>query len=280
MFGWLATRRRRRILAEPFPSEWDIYIDRNVAIARRLDAATRQKLRELVQVFIAEKYWEGCGGLELTEEMQVTIAAQACLLVLGHDETLYRDVASILVYPSVVMPPPRRPGVFEQVRAPIHTGVALSGEAHLGGPVVLAWDVALAGGREQVPGNVVIHELAHKLDMANGIVDGAPPFDTPAQERRWAAVAGAAQRELRTRLAFGLASAIDGYGATNAAEFFAVATEAYFTTPRELRFDYPELYAELAAFYRFVPPPRSEETSQFTFNGLARVVVGRSPVGF
>src|SRR5438874_9891343 len=119
MFRWLSARRRRRILAQPFPLEWDAIIDRNVVAASRLSATARARLRELVAIFIAEKYWEGCGGLELTEEMQVTIAAQACLLVLGRDDALYTDVTSILVYPTTILTPPRRLGTFEQPRTAI-----------------------------------------------------------------------------------------------------------------------------------------------------------------
>src|SRR5262249_57059747 len=141
MLRWLRDRRRRRILDAPFPEAWDEIIAENVAIARRLEVAERLKLRELVQVFLAEKHFEGCGGLELTDEVKVTIAAQACALLLGRDASLYDDVGSILVYPSIVQAPPRRLGMFEQPRAPIAQGAALSGEAIMGGPVILAWDV-------------------------------------------------------------------------------------------------------------------------------------------
>jgi Mlc titration factor MtfA (ptsG expression regulator) len=254
MLRWLAARRRRRILEAPFPAEWDGHIARNVAIAHRLGVAERMKLRELVQVFMAEKHFEGCGGLELTEEMKVTIAAQACVLLLGRDASLYDDVGSILVYPSVMRQPPRRLGVFEQPRAPISDGVAIQGEAIHRGPVILAWDSVLAGGREERPGNLVFHELAHKLDMANGEVDGTPPLETRAELRRWSAVCSAAFDRLRRDLALGWPTVIDPYGATNEAEFFAVATETYFTRPDELRAGYPELYAVLAGFYRIEPP--------------------------
>ena len=250
MLRWLTERRRQRILDAPFPPAWDRYIAENVAIVHRLGLAERLKLRELVQVFVAEKHFEGCGGLELTEEMTVTIAAQACVLLLGRDLSLYQDVASILVYPSVVRSPPRKLGVFEQPRAPIAAGVTLQGEAILGGAVILAWDVALAGGREEVPGNVVFHELAHKIDMANGAVDGAPPLETRAELRRWSAVCTAAFDRLRGEVEAGLPTVIDPYGATNEAEFFAVATETYVTRPRELREAYPELYAAFADFFR------------------------------
>lgn len=255
MLRWLTARRRRRILEAPFPAAWDEHIARNVAAARRLSLAQRMKLRELVQIFLAEKHFEGCGGLDLTDEIRVTLAAQACLLLLGHgDLSLYDDVGSILVYPSIVRSPPRPLGFFEQPRAPVGAGALLQGEAIMGGPVILAWDVALAGGLEEVPGNVVLHELAHKLDMANGAVDGAPPLPSRARVRRWSAVCSAAFDRLRRDLAAGWPTAIDPYGATNEAEFFAVATEAFFTRPAELRASEPALYAELAAFYRIEPP--------------------------
>jgi Glucose-regulated metallo-peptidase M90 len=121
----------------------------------------------------------------------------------------------------------------------ISDGVAIQGEAMMGGPVILAWDAALAGGREELPGNVVFHELAHKIDMANGAVDGAPPFETRAELRRWSVVCSAAFARLRHELEAGWPTVIDPYGATNEAEFFAVATETYFTRPGELRAFYP-----------------------------------------
>jgi len=253
MAGWLNARRRRRILAEPFPSEWDGYLDDNVAFARRLDPAARAKLRELVQIFVAEKHWEGCGGLELTDEMKVTIAAQACVLVLGRDDSLYKDVASILVYPSNMISPPRQLGVFEQARAPIGHGTTISGQAILGGPVILAWDSVLAGGREEVSGNVVFHEFAHKLDMATGAINGTPPLESKAQFQRWAEVCSAAYDEHRTRAELGLPTVMDHYGATNEAEFFAVATESYFLQPGALACEHPALYAALADFYQITP---------------------------
>ena len=256
MLRWLTDRRRRRLLAQPFPAEWDAIIDREVAISHRLDSKSRQRLRDLVQVFIAEKHWEGCGGLELDDEIKVVIAAQACILILGRDLALYDDVASILVYPSAMRSAPRRLGLFEQPHAPVSTGHAILGEAHLGGPVIVAWDTALAGAREWVPGNVVFHELAHKLDMANGSVDGTPPLPDRHARRRWRAVCEPAFADLKQRVEAGWPTAIDAYGATNEAEFFAVATETFFTRPYELAAAYPALYELLADFYqiRALPP--------------------------
>ncbi len=250
MFGWLRARRRNQILAQPFPAEWDQIIDVNVHLVHRLDRASRQKLRELVQIFVAEKTWEGCGGLELTEEMQVTIAAQACLLVLGRADDLYTDVASILVYPSTLITPPRPLGFFEQPRTPVGHGSTVIGEAMLGGPVVLAWDAVIAGGRGEALGNVVLHEFAHKLDMATGRIDGTPPLANKAERQRWAKVCSAAYTRHRAMTDAGWPTLMDAYGATNEAEFFAVSTESYFTRPQELAYEHPELYTLLADFYR------------------------------
>lgn len=250
MTGWLRGRRRKRILARAWPTEWERFLDDNVELARRLDSASRQRLRDRIQIFVAEKHWEGCGGLDLTEEMQVTIAAHACLLTLGRDDELYGDVESILVYPSTVITPARRLGFFEQPRAPVGHGSTIIGEAMLGGPVVLAWDAVLAGGRGETPGNVVLHELAHKLDMASGRIDGTPPLRTKAERERWAKVCSAAYDRHRYFVEAGWPTRMDAYGATNEAEFFAVATETYFTRPHELAWEHPALFRLLADFYR------------------------------
>jgi Mlc titration factor MtfA (ptsG expression regulator) len=247
---WLRERRRRRLLAEPFPAHWDAILD-EIAVVRHLRPDARQKLRDLVSVFIAEKHWEGCGGLDLTDEIKVTIAAQACRLVLGRVDELYDDVASILVYPSTVIVPPHRPRMFEQAIMPVaHGGTTVLGQAMLGGPVVLAWDSVEAGALGQAHGNVTLHEFAHKLDMANGRIDGTPPLATRAERERWARVCSAAFERHRTLVDSGWPTMLDPYGATNEAEFFAVATEAYFTRGWELELEHPELYALLADFYR------------------------------
>jgi Mlc titration factor MtfA (ptsG expression regulator) len=250
MLGWLRERRRKRIVAEPFPPEWDRIIDVYVPLAWTLRGAQRAKLRELVQVFIAEKYWEGCGGIELTEEMQVIVAANACILVLERGLDLYKDVQSILIYPSTVVAPPRQPFFFENVRAPIGHARSFIGEAMLHGPVTLAWDAVVASTQWDATSNVIVHEFAHKIDMADGSVDGTPPLETDRELAEWSQVWTAAYHELHQRLAYGLPSVIDAYGATNEAEFFAVATETYFLNGEGLRWEYPALWALLDRFYR------------------------------
>jgi len=253
MVRWLNARRRRRILAARFPPHWDRIIDTNVAIARRLDPQRLARLRDLVQVFVAEKHWEGCGGMEVDDEVKVTIAAQACLLILERDADLYRDVSSIIVYPSTVRTPPRLPGFFEQPSVMERHGAWIHGQAMLGGPVVLSWDAVLAGAHEVTPGNVVFHELAHKLDMANGAIDGSPPLANRRERKRWGDVCSEAYKRHRSAAEHGIPTLMDVYGATNEAEFFAVATETFFCRPAALALEHPKLYAVLADFYKTDP---------------------------
>lgn len=258
MFEWWHERKRAAILETPFPASFRAAIERHVPHYARLDDDEQRRLRELTQVFVAEKHWEGCGGLELRDEMRAIIAAQACLLVLELPHRMYREVETILVYPSTVLRPDRPQGVF--VRAPelVASGpVALLGEAHVRGPVVLAWDRVLRDSAHPSDGhNLVYHEFAHKLDMLDGSADGTPPLADRAELARWAKACEAAFLELRAKAARGAPTLLDSYGATNEAEFFAVATEHFFDRPRSLRTQLPELYAVLARFYRQDPAAR------------------------
>jgi Mlc titration factor MtfA (ptsG expression regulator) len=258
MFDWWHERKRAEILETPFPAEWLAPLERNVAHYARLNEEEQARLRDLTQVLIAEKTWEGCGGLTLTDEMKVTIAAQACLLVLELPHRMYRDVESILVYPSAVQRPAREDGVF--VRSPdlVAKGpVALLGEAHQGGPVVLAWDRALRDAKRPQDGhNLVYHEFAHKLDMLDGSADGTPPLQDRAALARWAKACEEGFLQLRKQTARGEHSLLDSYGATNEAEFFAVATEHFFDRPKSLREQMPELYEVLKSFYLQDPAAR------------------------
>ncbi|MFZ5563223.1 MAG: M90 family metallopeptidase, partial [Thermodesulfobacteriota bacterium] len=166
MFQWVASRRRAKLAAAPFPDAWEDIVRRNVAHYCMLNAKEQAKLRGLVQVFVAEKHWEGAGGLALTDEIRVTISAQACLLLLGLEHNYYRNVQTIIVYPSTVVPPPRRPGFFETMPEPVEPGHPIIGQAFMQGPVIIIWDAALQGSRHPERGhNVIYHEFAHKLDM-------------------------------------------------------------------------------------------------------------------
>lgn len=259
MLSWLRNRRRRKLLATPFPDDWEKHIVRNVAHDAWLDAAERRRLRELVRIFVAEKDWEGCGGLTLTDEIRVTIAAQACLLILALPGEPYRNVHSVLVYPSTVVPPPRRLRALEIAMKPFEAPQPILGQAQLRGPVILVWDAAERTGRHPERGhNVVLHEFAHALDMLDGSVDGTPPLRRPAEVRRWVEIFSREYRSLLEQARQGRPGPIDLYGATNEAEFFAVVTEKFFDQPIDLRRHHAELYAVMQDFYRQDPAARLE----------------------
>ena len=140
MFHWFRDHRRSEVRKHPFPPEWEVYVRANVAHYCVLDESERTELQDMMKVFLDEKHWEGCGGLDLTDEIRVTIAAQACLLQLGLPHDYYRNVQSILVYPSTVVPPEHNTGVFERVNGPVELSVPILGQSIAQGPVILVWD--------------------------------------------------------------------------------------------------------------------------------------------
>jgi len=257
MFHWLRDHRRAEARARPFPLQWEAFVQTNVAHYCVLDDAERSELRAMMQVFLEEKQWEGCGGLDLTDEIRVTIAAQACLLQLGLPHDYYRNVESILVYPSTVVPPEQRPGVFERVGGPVDASVPILGQAFAQGPVILVWDAVLHGARHPELGhNVVYHEFAHKLDMLDGTADGTPPLSDREQFAEWVDVCSREFLRLRSLTEQGHKTFLDAYGAKNEAEFFAVATEEFFDRPLALQGHAPDLYGVLSAYYHQDPAGR------------------------
>lgn len=250
MFG-LRERRRRRLRQAPFPPEWRAIVERNFPLFRRLPPDDQAELLGHMQVFLDEKKFEGCGGLEIDDEIRVTIAAQACLLLLHREPHYYPRLVSILVYPHayVAKTTERLPG-----------GVVLAGESGRLGEswvddvVVLAWDAVRSGASDANDGhNVVLHEFAHQLDQEDGSANGAPILERRSQYVAWARILGQEFSSLREKMARGEVTDIDPYGATNPAEFFAVVTEAFFERPHALRRKHPALYEELALFYRQDP---------------------------
>ncbi len=251
MFGLFRKRRRERLRAAPFPAEWLEILERDVPYYARLDEADRAELRGHIQVFLAEKHFEGCGGLTLTDEIRVMIAAQACLLLLHRDTDYYRRLITILVYPSAYI---------ARAIEPIGGGVVLEGEVcRLGeawkdGVVVLSWDDVRCGAADIHDGhNVVLHEFAHQLDVEDGSADGAPILEHRSRYVAWARVLGAEYEQLRRDAQRGRTSVLDDYGATNPAEFFAVATECFFEKPIPMKQKHPELYEQLKGYYRQDP---------------------------
>ena len=248
MFAWLKRRRREAIRRRPFPAEWRAIIEKNIPYVACLSPEDRQELVGHVQVFLAEKHFEGCGGLQMTDEARVTIATQACVLLLHRQADYYPNLVSILVYPTTYL-----------VRGGRHTedGLVAEGpQARLGESwardvVVLAWDSVLSGAADIHDGhNVVLHEFAHQLDQEGNAGDGVPILPRRSMYVAWARVLGHDFDQLVRETEHHHRTLIDQYGATNPAEFFAVATETFFEKPSQLRSKHPELYAQLQQFYR------------------------------
>jgi Mlc titration factor MtfA (ptsG expression regulator) len=238
---------------------------------RWLDEREREQLRDLVKVFVAEKHWEGCGGLTLTDEVRVTIAAHACLLILALPHDFYRNVESILVYTSTVVAPARPPGAFEVPRGPVEGPLPILGQARLRGPLIVVWDEVKRSGRHPEQGhNVVYHEFAHKLDMLDGSADGTPPLHGRMEYQRWAEVCSREYLGLRAKAERGQRTFLDAYGGTSEAEFFAVATEQFFDEPIVMRRLHPELYGVLQNFYRQDPAARLDRFAARTRKGVPR----------
>ena len=247
MFGLSRKERWAKIQGQPFPPEWSWIMGKNLPIYARLSELDKAELRGLIQVFLAEKIFEGCGGLEVTDEIKVTIAAQACLLLLHRDTDVYPKLITILVYPSAYvsnMPQHSPQGVVTEGPQ------GRLGEAWTTGVVVLSWDDVKLGAADARDGhNVVFHEFAHQLDTEDGSADGAPVLPGRNMYSAWARVLGAEYDELRRVAETGKKSVLDTYGASEPAEFFAVATEAFFEKPVQLKKKHPELYEELKIYY-------------------------------
>lgn len=251
--------RREKLKSAPFPLDWKRVIETHCPFYCRLPEPDRRELEGHIQVFLAEKIFEGCGGLTITDEIKVCIAAHACLLLLHRNTDYYPALQTILVYPS---------HYFGSATQLIGPGVlAENQQDRLGeswgkeGVVVLAWDALCSETKAPEQGeNVVFHEFAHQLDYESGSVNGAPILGSgesrsmrKSRYATWARVMSAEYEQLRTQVQSGQRSVLRGYGATNPAEFFAVATETFFGKPQEMQQQEPELYDELKMFYQQDP---------------------------
>jgi len=253
----LGLRKRRRDLlrAKPFPAEWLDILKRRLPYYWRLSPDEQRELQGHIQVFLHEKRFEGVGGLAMTDEIRVVIAAQACILLLGRDTDYYPLMRSIFVYPEFFRVRDRR-------RMPdgtiLEEEVEFDGESWERGPVVLAWEEVLADAADPDDGcNVVLHEFAHQLDGESGGEDGAPPIGDRSLAEEWARVMGREYEKLGRDVERGAPHLIDSYGAETPAEFFAVVTETFFERPRAMKRRHPELYALLERYFRQDPAARS-----------------------
>ncbi len=267
--------RRQVWASRPFPAEWRAILRRRVPLYRQLPADLQQQLRRRVLVFLAEKPFLGCAGLVITDEMRVTIAAQAAMLRLNHPGPLFPELKQVLVYPGAFMVDrvdTAPGGVLREQRR------ALSGESWQQGQVILSWQDVLDGARVKDDGhNVVLHEFAHQLDQETGAANGAPRLGSRAAYARWSQVMAREFAGLQARIrardaARARAQAewswlgtspdtahvepvglISDYGATNEAEFFAVVTEVFFKQADALAQRHPELFGLLREYYRVDP---------------------------
>ena len=268
--------RRQVWAARPFPAEWRAILRRRVPLYRRLPPDLQQQLRRRILVFLAEKPFLGCAGLVVTDEMRVTIAAQASLLRLNHAGPLFPELKQVLVYPGAFLVDrvdAAPGGVLREQRR------ALSGESWQQGQVILSWQDVVDGARVVDDGhNVVLHEFAHQLDQETGAANGAPRLGSRAAYARWSQVMAREFADLQARIRareaaqaraqaesswFGgspsadaasePADLISDYGATNEAEFFAVVTEVFFEQAGALAQRHPELFGLLRDYYRVDP---------------------------
>lgn len=243
-------RRRQKLAAQPFPDEWLTILERNVPLYARLPEADREELKRHMRIFLAEKRFEGCGGLEITDEIRVTVAAHACLLLLHRKTDYYPGLTCVLVYPDAFVVPDVHHFVGDMV---VESDDVRLGESWHHGSVVLSWaDVREdAGARDGQ--NVALHEFAHQLDSSGGRGDSTPVLRDPESFDAWAQALGADFDRFRRAVQRKRPEVLDEYGATDPAEFFAVATESFFETPVQLRRVYPRLYEELKKFYQQDP---------------------------
>ena len=254
--------RHRHLRSKPLTAEQTSLLSQRLALYPYLPPSQQQELKQNISLFLRDKEFVGCNGLVVTEEMRVTVAAHACLLLLQRENTCYPNLRTILLYPDAyVAEEIHRDGYVESAHLS-----ARAGEAHYRGPVVLSWQDLTNGLAHPSQGhNVAIHEFAHKLDEEDGYVDGRPLFENAEAGKNWAPVMREAFETLRQRLHQLHTESqadderetrplvLDPYGAQSPAEFFAVATEAYFTVPTAMQAAYPTLYQELQKFYRTDP---------------------------
>jgi hypothetical protein len=248
-YWWTVRRHRRWMRAGLEPSQ-----ARKVEFLpfwRALAAADRARLGGLARIFEERKEWEGCGGQAISEEIKAVVAVQACRLVLRLQRgdppgEPFPHVRTILVFPSSFR---ARHAWRREDGVVVESDSWNQGEAWHDGKVVLAWDGAYQGGRADDGRNLVIHEFAHQLDRLDGDADGLPPAPDRAKQADWRAAIRGEYARLRAAVDAGRSTLLDAYGATDPAEFFAVASEQFFEAPAALRRAHPALYRALSGFY-------------------------------
>jgi len=250
---WPWQRKREPVDTSPITK----IINANVALAARLDDEQRERHLEYTIDLIASKKWEAAAGFALTDEIVTTVAANAAIPILGLGSWPYRQVRAIIVHPTTT--------TARNVRGSASAGAVSDDEVRViglaspySGPLSVSWDAALGGSRQPKFGrNVIIHEFAHKIDMSDGAADGVPPLRPPVLGQ-WETVLMSEYERTKVRPSD---EALRDYAWTNRAEFFAVATEAFFTQPAHLRAAKSDLYGCMTVFYNQDPARWGAESS-------------------
>lgn len=242
---------RQKIQQQPFPAAWRHILKQRMPYFRALPADLQLQLKKLIQVFVAEKQFVGCDNLVVTDEMKVTIAAQACLLLLNKPAHYYPKLKQILIYPAAFVVPTQHADTAGVVSEMAQVRL---GESWQSGQIVLSWVDTLKSAAICNDGhNLVIHEFAHQLDQLKGQATGAPLLSSTQAYQQWSLVLSREFEQLQNQLAHGLPTLFDSYAATNPAEFFAVISEVFFEQPDLFAAQHPELYQQLRSFYALDP---------------------------
>ena len=250
LLAFREARERRALARRPIPDLLWRRTLRRFPFLALADAADGAELQRLTRLFLDQKEFSAAGGLRLSDDIAVAIAAQACLPVLRLGLAPYSAFVGIVVHAGQVV---ARREVTDDDGVVHDYDEVLAGEAMEGGPVMLSWSDVRRAGRTRSQGyNVVIHEFAHVLDMGDGTADGMPPLP-PDQRSHWQQVLRQDYEDFCRRVDADEPTALDPYGAENPGEFFAVASEAFFVSPRPMRAEHPALYRLLAGFYRQDP---------------------------
>ena len=242
-------RRRTALRKAPIPAAQRRILEEKVHLYARLPEDLRHELHGHVQVFLAEKQFIGCNGMEISDEVRFTIAGFACILLLGREPRYFPGFTSILVYPDTFV----SPEVSYDGPVEVHEESHRAGESWHRGPVVLSWSDIIEGAADNDGFNVVLHEFAHKLDEEDSDTDGAPILHDDSHYEEWAEVLTREFGALEERVWHGENDVMDEYALDSPPEFFAVATETFFEKPRQMQSQLPDLYEQLRRYYRVDP---------------------------
>ena len=248
---WVPRYRLKKAINAPFPEEWVQYLEKNIQVYTRLPMSLRKQLRKLIKRFLHQIHFSAAGGLEITDEIRLIIAAEACMLLLNRKSAVYPRLKYIIVYPTAFV---ADHGSTDHAGVVSHGKRGLLGESWQNGKVILAWDSVKHGASNFFDGqNVVLHEFAHQLDSETGHANGAPLLGGASSYSIWANVLSEEFEDLQADSRRKRRSIMDHYGATNPAEFFAVATETFFEKPAQMAKHHQELFEILKSYYRIDP---------------------------